>query len=99
MVVIKGKFSPRAVTKQEDSKMDSTEKMMNDLGLDNLVVVCGDNRNKVIACYSEFKGRQYFNVKKVWQKDGQWMHGKGLAVDPSMAKELLANLGELAVKL
>jgi len=98
MVVIKGKFAPRVVSKQED-KVDSTEKMMRDLGLDNLVIVCGDNRNKVIACYSEFKGRQYFNVKKVWQKDGQWQHGKGLAVDPSMAKELLANLGELGGKL
>ena len=98
MVVIKGKFAPRTVSKQE-SNMDSTEKMMEDLGLDNLVVVGGDNRNKVIACYSEFKGRQYFNLKKVWQKDGQWMHGKGLAVDPAMAKDLLKNLGELSAKL
>jgi hypothetical protein len=63
------------------------------------VVVGGDTRNKVIACYSEFKGRQYFNLKKVWQKDGQWMHGKGLAVDPGIAKELLKNLGELSGKL
>jgi hydroxymethylpyrimidine/phosphomethylpyrimidine kinase len=98
MVVIKGKFAPRAVAKQEQN-MDSTEKMMEDLGLDNLVVVGGDTRNKVIACYSEFKGRQYFNLKKVWQKDGQWMHGKGLAVDPGIAKELLKNLGELSGKL
>jgi hypothetical protein len=98
MVVIKGKFAPRTVAKQEGN-MDSTEKMMDDLGLDNLVVVGGDARNKVIACYSEFKGRQYFNVKKVWQKDGQWQHGKGLAVDPSIAKELLKNLGELSTKL
>jgi hydroxymethylpyrimidine/phosphomethylpyrimidine kinase len=98
MVVIKGKFAPRAVAKQEQT-VDSTEKMMEDLGLDNLVVVGGDTRNKVIACYSEFKGRQYFNLKKVWQKDGQWMHGKGLAVDPGIAKELLKNLGELSGKL
>jgi hypothetical protein len=82
MVVIKGKFAPRTVAKQEQN-MDSTEKMMEDLGLDNL----------------EFKGRQYFNLKKVWQKDGQWMHGKGLAVDPGIAKELLKNLGELSGKL
>jgi hypothetical protein len=27
------------------------------------------------------------------------MHGKGLSVSPSMAKELLANLGELGGKL
>jgi len=98
MVVIKGKFAPRVVAKQEKN-MDSTEKMMDDLGLDNLVIVGGDARNKVIACYSEFKGVQYFNIKKIWQKDGMWMHGKGLAVNPNIAKELLKNLGELSAKL
>jgi hypothetical protein len=98
MVIIKGKFGPRTVAKQEGN-MDSIEKMKDDLGLDNLVVVGGDARNKVIACYSEFKGVEYFNIKKIWQKDGQWMHGKGLSVNPGIAKELLANLGELSGKL
>jgi hypothetical protein len=98
MVVITGKFGPKA-SKQEDRNMSAPEKMMKDLGVDGLVVVGGDDRNKVIVCYSEFKGRQYFNVKKVWQKDGQWQHGKGLAIDPGLAKEVLLNLGELGSKL
>jgi hypothetical protein len=98
MVVIKGKFAPRAVAKQEGN-MDSTEKMMDDLGLDNLVVVGNGERGKVVAYSNEYEGKPYFHIRSVWQKKGQWMHGKGLAVDPGMAKELLKNLGELSGKL
>ncbi len=98
MVLIKGKFGPRATNRQED-KVDNTEKMMKDLGLDNLVIVASNERNKIVAYYNAYEGKDYFHIRSVWQKRGQWMHGKGLAVDPSMAKDLLTNLGELGGKL
>ncbi len=98
MVVIKGKFGPRAATKQE-TKMDSTEKMMKDLGLDNLVVVGRGERGTVVAYYNTYEGQDYFHIRNVYSKRGTWMHGKGLSVNPAMAKELLANLGELGGKL
>lgn len=98
MVVIKGKFAPRTTSKQED-KVDSTDKMMKDLGLDNLVVV----GPKIVAYYNHYEGKDYFHIRSVWQKHGQWRHGKGLSVDlaggPGVVKELLTNLGELGGKL
>jgi hypothetical protein len=32
-------------------------------------------------------------------KQGEWKHGKGIAMDPAIAKEVCAHLGELAEKL
>ncbi len=98
MVVIKGKCSPRTDTK-EDKQVDSTEQMMKDLGLDNLAVVASSERGKVVTYYNRYEGRDYFHIRSVFTKRGTWMHGKGLSVDPAMAKELLQNLGELGGKL
>lgn len=99
MVVIAGKFGPKQAAPKQEEKMSSPEKMMKDLGLDNLVVVGQGNRSTYVAYYNDYEGQSYFHIRSVYQKRGQWCHGKGLAVDPAMAKELLKNLGELGGKL
>ena len=97
MVVIAGKFGPKA--KQEDKAVSTPEKIMKDLGLDNLVVISNGDRTTVVAYFNDYEGKNYFHIRNVWQKRGQWMHGKGLAIDPALAKEVLLNLGELGGKL
>lgn len=98
MVVVKGNFSAQQ-TKKPARQGDVTEQMMEDLGLDNLVVISQDERGAVIACFSEYEGRPNFQIKVVYQKQGRWCHGKGLTVHPSKAKVICTHLGELASKL
>jgi len=69
------------------------------LELDNLVIIQQGDRGAVVAYYNEYEGRKYFHIRGVYTKYGKWCFGKGLAVDPAIAKELCSNLGELGHKL
>ena len=99
MVLIKGNFSAQQTKRPTSTVADTAEGMMGDLGLDNLVVLAKNDRGAIVAYFNDYEGRRYFHVRSVYTKRGTWMHGKGLAMDPEMAKEVCAHLGELASKL
>ena len=98
MVVVKGNFSAQQ-TKKPAKPQDIAEQMQADLGLDNLAIVYQNGRTTIVAYYNEYEGRNYFHIRSVYQKYGKWTHGKGLGVDPAIAKELCSSLGELGHKL
>jgi|SRR5215831_3778101 len=98
MVVLKGNFSAQQ-SKKPAKPQDIADQIMADLELDNLVVIFNGQRDTVVAYYNDYNGRRYFHIRGVYQKQGQWCPGKGLAMDPANAKEVCSNLGELGHKL
>jgi hypothetical protein len=97
MVIVKGNFSAQQARKAQPA--DTAEGMMADLGLDNLVILSKGDRGATVAYFNDYEGRRYFHVRNVYMKQGEWKHGKGIAMDPAIAKEVCAHLGELAEKL
>jgi hypothetical protein len=73
------------------------------LNAKDLVVVGGkngDGSDPVVIYTNEFKGKSYFHIRTVWQdKNGKWLPGKGLSIDPANAKAVLTALGAAAAKL
>jgi len=95
MVIVKGNFKP-AQKRPTKAPAEGTDGMMADLGLENMVILHQDDRGAIICCFGEYEGRPNFQVKVVYQKYGEWRHGKGLTINPALAKEVCQHLGELA---
>lgn len=75
-----------------------------DLDATNLMIVGsknGNGSNPVVIYTNEFKGKNYFHIRSVWQdRNGKWLPNKnGLSVDPANAKTLLEALGKAASSL
>jgi hypothetical protein len=67
----------------------------------DFVVVCNKDEDEVIATYmSEFKGRDYFHVRTIYQEDktGDWCPGKGFSVPAELAAKLCENIGKIKQK-
>ena len=66
----------------------------------DFVAVCNKDDDEVIATYmSEFKGRDYFHVRTIYQEDktGDWCPGKGFSVLAELAGKLCENIGKVTV--
>ena len=78
-----------------------TSAMARDLNAKNVVVIGpknGDNKDLIVTYLNEFKGKNYFHIRTVYQNDrGKWAPGKGISVDPANAKNILTQLGQAAV--
>jgi rRNA maturation protein Rpf1 len=89
-----------ASSKQEEKVMQDTQAIARDLNAKNVVIVGSKNGNgsdPVVIYTNEFKGKAYFHIRQVWQdRQGRWLPGKGLSIDPANAKALLKGLGEAA---
>ena len=83
--------------------MQDTQVIARDLNAKNVVIVGSKNGNgsdPVVIYTNEFKGKAYFHIRTVWQdRQGKWLPGKGLSIDPSNAKAVLTALGAAASKL
>lgn len=77
-----------------------TSAMARDLNAKNVVVIGpknGDNKDLIVTYLNEFKGKNYFHIRTVYQNDrGKWAPGKGISVDPANAKNILTQLGQAA---
>ena len=77
-----------------------TSAMARDLNAKNVVVIGRRNGpdSDLVVCYrNEFKGKNYFHIRTVYQNDsGKWAPGKGISVDPANAKNILTQLGQAA---
>ena len=80
--------------------MSDMQKILRDLNATNLVVIGpknGDNKDLIVTYLNEFKGKNYFHIRTVYQNDrGKWAPGKGISVDPANAKNILTQLGQAA---
>jgi len=61
------------------------------------IVMDIDPKNRVIACESTFKGRQYFRIMQIWKYGDEetWRPGKGFGVPVNKKAELLDALKRL----
>ncbi len=83
--------------------MTVEQAIIRDLNVRNVTVVGSKNGNgsdPVVIYTNEFKGKPYFHIRMLWQdKQGRWLPGKGLSIDPANAKAVLTALGAAASKL
>jgi len=54
-----------------------------------------DGKDKVKVFLSKFNGKDLIHIRKFYEKDGEWKHGKGITIKPDNLGTVIEGLQKL----